>query len=227
MPINFSKLANMNLLGLEDLPNDDSLILQNAKKFVEMQQLYNAAIKEVYTKLEILNEEFQVKYDYNPIHHIETRLKSAKSIMGKLEKKDLPISLESIKENIFDIAGIRVICNYIDDIYRIEDFLDRQDDIRIIRIRDYIKEPKENGYRSLHIILQIPIFLSDRTEIMPVEIQIRTIAMDFWASLEHNLKYKSKNEVSQELKERLNKCSETITNLDEEMQFIHKKINNK
>ena len=225
MQIESNTLSKINLLGLNDLPDDDSPVFQNAKKFVEMQQLYNAAIKEIYTKLEILNEEFQVKYDYNPIHHIETRLKSAKSILGKLEKKNLPLSFESIKENILDIAGIRVICNYIDDIYKIEDFLARQDDVKIIRVRDYIKDPKENGYRSLHIILQIPIYLYDRTELMPVEIQIRTIAMDFWASLEHHMKYKSQNDVPLYLKDRLTNCSEVITKLDEEMQLIHKEVN--
>ncbi len=218
-------LSKLDFLGLNDLMDNDVAIFQNAKKFVEMQQLYNAAIKELYTKLEILNEEFQVKYDYNPIHHIETRLKSAKSILDKLEKRDLPLSFESIQENIFDIAGIRVICNYIDDIYKIEDFLSRQDDVKIIRVRDYIKDPKENGYRSLHLILQIKIYLYDRIELMPVEIQIRTIAMDFWASLEHHLKYKAKNEVPQYLRDRLTNCSEVITNLDEEMQLIHKEIN--
>ncbi len=225
MQIETNKLSKINLLGLNDLPDDDSPVFQNAKKFIEMQQLYNAAIKEIYTKLEILNEEFQVKYDYNPIHHIESRLKSAKSILGKLEKKNLPLSFESIQNNILDIAGIRVICNYIDDIYKIEDFLARQDDVKIIRVRDYIKDPKENGYRSLHIILQIPIYLYDRTELMPVEIQIRTIAMDFWASLEHHMKYKSKNDVPKYLKDRLTNCSDVITKLDEEMQLIHKEVN--
>lgn len=225
MQIETNKLPELDLLGLNDLPNIDEPIFKNAKKFIEMQQLYNAAIKEVYTKLEILNEEFQVKYDYNPIHHIETRLKSARSIIEKLEKKGFPISFESIQENILDIAGIRVICNYIDDIYKIEDFLDRQDDVKIIRVRDYIKEPKLNGYRSLHIILEIPVNLYDKSQFVPVEIQIRTIAMDFWASLEHHMKYKSKNDVPQYLKDRLTNCSDIISKLDEEMQLIHKEVN--
>lgn len=219
-----SILSKLGIWRTNEITKDEAAIFNNAKKFLEMQQLYNAAIKELNTKLEILNEEFQVKYDYNPIHHIETRLKSAKSIIDKLEKRDLPLSFESVQENIQDIAGIRVICNYIDDIYKIEDFFSRQDDLKIIRIRDYIKEPKENGYRSLHLVLQIKIYLYDRVELMPVEIQIRTIAMDFWASLEHHLKYKAPNEIPQSLKNRLTNCSEVITKLDEEMQLIHNEV---
>lgn len=209
----------------EDTMIEDQLpAFYNTKEFIQLQQLYNAAIKEVYTKLDILNEEYQVRYDYNPIHNIDYRLKSPKSMVGKLKKNNWPLTLDSLRNHLFDIAGIRVICNYIDDIYRIEDFLGRQDDIEILQVRDYIKDPKENGYRSLHLIVEIPIFLSDRTELMPVEIQIRTIAMDFWASLEHHLKYKSKNEVSPKLKERLTLCAETISDLDEEMQSIQKEV---
>ncbi len=219
-------LSKLGIVGAEDMFDNEDAIFYNAKKFLEMQQLYNAAIKELNTKLEILNEEFQVKYDYNPIHRIETRLKSAKSILEKLEKRDLPISFESVQENIQDIAGIRVICNYIEDIYKIEDFFSRQDDLKILRIRDYIKYPKENGYRSLHMVLQIKIYLYNRVELIPVEIQIRTIAMDFWASLEHHLKYKAENEIPQSLKDRLTNCSEVITKLDEEMQMIYKEVKN-
>ncbi len=217
-------LSKLGILGIEDIFDNEENIFKNAKKFLEMQQLYNAAIKELNTKLEILNEEFQVKYDYNPIHRIETRLKSPKSIIEKLEKRDLPLSFESVQENVQDIAGIRIICNYIEDIYKIEDFLSRQDDLKLIRIRDYIKDPKENGYRSLHLVLQLKVYLYDRVEEVPVEIQIRTIAMDFWASLEHHLKYKSENEIPQSLKDRLTKCSEVITKLDEEMQLIYNEV---
>lgn len=219
-----NELLNLSMLGLDDTFDEQIPRFDNMKNFVQMQQLYSAAIKEVYTKLEILNDEYQVKFDYNPIHNIDYRLKSPKSIVGKLQKNNWPLTIESMRTNLFDIAGIRVICNYIDDIYRIEDFLGRQDDIEILRVRDYIKEPKENGYRSLHLIVQIPIFLSDRTELMQVEVQIRTIAMDFWASLEHHLKYKSKNEVSSKLRQRLTQCAETISDLDEEMQSIQKEV---
>lgn len=220
------ELTALELTGLELESRSQEAIstFDQMKKFLQLQQLYNAAIKEVYTKLEILNDEYQVKFDYNPIHNIEYRLKSPKSIIGKLQKNNWPVTLESMRDNLFDIAGVRVICNYIDDIYRIEDFLGRQEDIEILRVRDYIKEPKENGYRSLHLIVEIPIFLSDCTELMPVEIQIRTIAMDFWASLEHHLKYKAKTEVSAKLRERLTLCAETISDLDEEMQSIQKEI---
>lgn len=219
-------LTALELTGFEFESTSEEPIptFEQMKKFLQLQQLYNAAIKEIYTKLEILNDEYQVRFDYNPIHNIEYRLKSPKSIIGKLQKNNWPVTLESMRDNLFDIAGVRVICNYIDDIYRIEDFLGRQEDIEILRVRDYIKEPKENGYRSLHLIVEIPIFLSDCTELMPVEIQIRTIAMDFWASLEHHLKYKAKTEVSAKLRERLTLCAETISDLDEEMQSIQKEI---
>lgn len=218
-------------MNLEKMLKFDSSGEINADFFFEMQssvaqqnQIYKAAIKEIRTKLEILDEEFHVKYDHNPIHHIESRLKSPESILQKLKKKKLYISLESIRKNLTDVAGVRVICNYIDDIYRVSDLLMRQDDVHLIELRDYIKNPKPNGYRSLHMIVQIPVFLSDRTEKVPVEIQIRTIAMDFWASLEHQLKYKSDEEVSDQLRERLKDCSEAISGLDCEMQSIYREL---
>ncbi|MGN0623710.1 MAG: GTP pyrophosphokinase family protein, partial [Oscillospiraceae bacterium] len=147
--------------------------------FMNQMLIYNSGIKEIRTKLEILDEEFQTKYAYNPIHHIESRLKSIKSIVNKVKEKDLPVTLENIKENITDIAGIRVICNYIDDIYRVEKLLVSQNDVKLLRRRDYIQNPKASGYQSLHLLVEIPIFLSDGATPIPVEIQIRTIAMDF------------------------------------------------
>lgn len=176
-----------------------------------MRQLYDSAIKEVRTKLEILDDEFHVKYDHNPIHHMEYRLKSPDSIAGKLKRKGLEFSSESIMENLTDIAGVRVICNYLDDIYHIARLLVKQDDITLIRTRDYIKNPKPNGYRSLHLVVRVPVFLAESTEYIPVEVQIRTIAMDFWASLEHQLKYKSTVQPSPELHEELHKCAEDAT----------------
>lgn len=167
--------------------------------FITMRQLYGAAIKEIRTKLEILDDEFHVKFDHNPIHHMEYRLKTPKSIAGKLRKKQLEFSTESIRENLTDIAGVRVICNYLDDIYHIARLLVKQDDITLVRTRDYIKNPKSNGYRSLHLVVRVPVFLAESTEYVPVEVQIRTIAMDFWASLEHQLKYKSETQPSEEL----------------------------
>lgn len=209
-----------------DIPFPENLeINEQLKDFSLQQQVYRAAIKEIKTKLEILDEEFQAKYDHNPIHSIEYRLKSPQSIIEKLQKKGLEINADSIRKNLTDVAGVRVICNYLNDINRITNLLLRQDDITLIRKRDYIANPKENGYRSLHLIVLVPIFLAEKTESIPVEIQIRTIAMDFWASLEHQLKYKTQNEVSEDIWYRLKSCAESITHLDEEMQMIYKEIN--
>lgn len=221
-----------------DLSENFQIEIENSKKglfenqeliselsgFVTIQQLYNAAIKEIRTKLEILDEEFHVKYSHNPIHHIESRLKSPKSIAEKLHRKGHSLSLSSIREYLSDVAGIRVICNYLDDIYRIADLLTNQDDIRLIRKKDYITHPKENGYRSLHLIVTVPIFLAESTENVPVEVQIRTIAMDFWASLEHQLKYKCSENVPDSIRMRLKLNAELLAGIDEEMQSIHKEI---
>ncbi len=197
---------------------------EETKEFFAMQHVYAAAIKEITTKLEILDEEFHIKYDHNPIHHIESRLKSIQSIYAKLKKKNLPLETEAVKENIYDIAGVRVICNYVDDIEKMAELLLKQNDVTLIRIKDYVNNPKENGYRSLHIVVKVPIFLAESVEDTPVEIQIRTIAMDFWASLEHRLKYKSDEKVSKELAARLKVCAEKINAIDKEMQHIYKEI---
>lgn len=197
------------------------------KEFMQVQQLYSAAIKEIRTKFEILDEEFKVKYDYNPIHQIESRLKSPQSILEKLKRKGFDVSVKSIRENLFDVAGIRVICNYVDDIYRIADLLTNQDDITLIRTKDYIEHPKENGYRSLHLIVSVPIFLAEKTEYVMAEIQIRTIAMNLWASLEHEMKYKSEDDVSDELKTRLKNNADSIANIDKEMQSIFMELREK
>ena len=194
--------------------------------FITMRQLYGSAIKEVRTKLEILDDEFHVKYDHNPIHHMEYRLKSIDSIAEKLKRKGLEFSSESIMENLTDIAGVRVICNYLDDIYHMARLLVKQDDITLIRTRDYIKNPKPNGYRSLHLVVRVPVFLAESTEYIPVEVQIRTIAMDFWASLEHQLKYKSTVQPSPELHEELHKCAEDAYDLDVRMQSIYQSMHN-
>jgi len=199
-------------------------IEQVMRSFAERMQLYRAGIKEIRTKLEILDEEFQTKFSYNPIQHIESRLKSPQSIVKKVRAKGLPVTVESVSANITDIAGIRVVCNYLDDIYRVADLLTTQDDITLIRVRDYIKNPKPSGYKSLHLIVEVPIFLSTGPIPIPVEIQIRTIAMDFWASLEHKLRYKTGNDVSPDLRNRLKKCADQISELDVEMQDIHAEI---
>ena len=195
------------------------------QRYAEMMQLYDAAIREVRTKLEILDSEFKVRYARNPIHHIDSRLKSRESIRGKLQRKGLPETIEAAEENLTDIAGIRVICNYVDDIYLVAKLLSRQRDVELVEEKDYIKSPKESGYRSLHLVVRIPVFLSSHSEMVPVEVQIRTIAMDFWASLEHQLRYKSDQETTAPLRKRLQKCAEISASLDKEMQDIYFEIN--
>lgn len=201
--------------------NNTTEIEKAIKSFASRMQIYRAGIKEISTKLEILDEEFRTKFSYNPIHNIESRLKSPQSILKKVKAKGLPVTVEAISANITDIAGIRVICNYIDDIYRVADLLTSQSDVTLVRVRDYIKNPKPSGYKSLHLIVEIPIFLSSGVIPIPVEIQIRTIAMDFWASLEHKLKYKTDNDVPSDLRNRLRICADEIFKLDKEMQDIH------
>ena len=209
------------------IPPEMSVTIDNAKEiariFSDLRMRYHEAIKEISTKLEVLDNEFSVKYDYNPIHHMQCRLKSIDSIMEKIERKGWPKEIESVYK-ITDFAGVRVICNYIDDIYTVEDSLLRQDDIKLLKRKDYIKNPKESGYRSLHLIVEVPIFLSDRTYNMPVEIQIRTIAMDTWASLEHELKYKRKEDMPGYVVQELKNCAKSMAELDATMERIHKML---
>ena len=160
-------------------------------EFVNMMQVYEGAMYEISTKLEILDSEFQVRFSHDPIHHMERRLKSVHSIFEKLQRRNLEISTRSIRDNLFDVAGIRVICNYCDDVYSVAQYLSKQTDIQVLRVKDYIKNPKQNGYRSLHVIYAVPVFLSSGAHYTPVEVQFRTIAMDYWASLEHALRYKA------------------------------------
>ena len=199
-------------------------ILTRTKPFVELMMRYKCALKEIQTKFEVLNEEFSVRYNRNPVETIKTRIKTPISIMDKMKRKNIPISVENIRENLFDIAGIRIICSFPSDIYRLSDMLIRQDDVTLIQMKDYIKDPKENGYRSLHLIVEIPVFLTDITEKMKVEVQLRTIAMDFWASLEHKLKYKKNIENAYKISKELKKCADEIARLDNRMQLIHEHI---
>ena len=194
------------------------------QQFLEMSHLYDGAIREIRTKLEILDREFNIRYASNPIHHIDSRLKSPRSIIEKLQRKGWPVSVESAEEHLNDIAGVRIVCNYIDDIYRLANMLVRQKDLELVCQKDYIRNPKPNGYRSLHLVLRVPVFLSSHTELVPVEVQIRTIAMDFWASLEHQLRYKSDVEATAPLKDRLQRCAEQSAALDAEMQSIYREM---
>lgn len=188
----------------------------------ELMSYYRCAMMEVSTKFNVLDEELSLQYDRNPIEAIKTRLKSPESIMDKLSRRGLPFSAESIEQNLNDIAGVRVICAYISDIYMLRDALLRQDDIVLLQEKDYIKNPKPNGYRSLHLIVETPIFLHDQKKQMRVEVQFRTMAMDWWASVEHKLRYKkpaAPEEVNSELKE----CAEISADLDKRLEKLRQR----
>ncbi|WP_040214353.1 GTP pyrophosphokinase [Clostridium polynesiense] len=186
--------------------------------------LYKFALDEMSTKLTILNEEFQQIHSYNPIEHIKSRIKTPRSITLKLIRKGHEVSLENAKNYIYDIAGIRVITSFTSDIYNLKDLICKQNDIKVIQIKDYIENPKPNGYRSLHLLLEIPVFLSDRVENLKVEIQLRTIAMDFWASLEHKIHYKFDKVVPSYITEQLKECAELANFLDEKMLSINEEV---
>ena len=192
--------------------------------YKELRMMYTCAMKEIQTKFEILNTEFKVRYRRNPIAAISTRLKTTASITEKLARYNCGLSVENIEKYIHDVGGVRVICSYIDDIYLIADALLAQDDITLLRKKDYIAEPKPNGYRSLHLIVTVPVFFADRKIDMKVEVQIRTIAMDFWASLEHQMKYKKEIPDQEAIAEELRLCAETIRLTDERMLGIRQKI---
>ena len=189
-----------------------------------MQLLYQSALKEIGTKLEILNDEFKFVHKYNPIEHIESRMKSEESIVRKLMKKGQDITVENIERYIDDVAGIRVICSFTPDIYRIVDMISNQDDIEVVKIKDYMVNPKPSGYRSYHMIVKVPIFLSDTVVPTRVEIQIRTVAMEFWASLEHKIYYKYDGHAPEYIRSELRECAEMISYLDSKMLAINEEI---
>jgi putative GTP pyrophosphokinase len=197
---------------------------EEMNKFEELMMMYTCAIKEVQTKFEVLNTDFNVRYKRNPIEFISSRIKRPASIAEKLKNKNIPITVNSIRANLNDVAGIRVICSFIDDIYAIAEKLICQDDITLIDAKDYINHPKPNGYRSLHLIVEVPVFFADHTRDMRVEVQIRTIAMDFWASLEHQLKYKHDVKNPEDITADLKKCADIISQTDINMQEIKNKI---
>ena len=213
-------LAEIEIKGSER----PEIILANAPKFKELIMQYECAIMEVSTKLNVLNNEFSHLHQRNPIETIKTRIKSTSSIIEKIHRKDLPQTWETLENRITDIAGIRVICPFPDDIYIVAKLLAEQDDIVVVEEKDYIKNPKPNGYRSLHLIIQIPIFLASGKKNMNVEVQLRTIAMDFWASLDHKMRYKKDLSNSEEIATELRECADIITGMDLKMQNIRKKI---
>ena len=223
--LNFKKsvrwLIKMEVKNIKDLKQLKLL----KKELTRFMMTYKFALEEVNTKIDILKQEFQYVHDYNPIEHVNSRVKSPESILKKVQKKGYELSLPAIKENVRDIAGIRINCSFISDIYEISEMLQNQKDITVIECKDYIENPKPNGYRSLHLILQIPVFMSDREEKVYIEIQIRTIAMDFWASLEHKIYYKYNKQVPQKLINELKDAAESTTILDRKMESIHKEVN--
>ena len=186
--------------------------------------IYQFAIDEITTKINILKEEFTLLHDYNPIEHVSSRVKSIESIFAKVQRKGITPSIPSIRAHLNDIAGVRITCSFISDTYRVFDLITSQKDVRLIEIKDYIRNPKPNGYKSLHAIIEIPVFLSTETVYVNVELQIRTIAMDFWASLEHQISYKYSGEVPQVLLDDIRAAAIVANSLDRKMEEIHQQV---
>ena len=209
------------VMMLDDRPGE---LLEEAKPFINLMMQYKCAIMEVETKFRVLDAEFSLEYNRNPFESIKSRLKSPLSIYEKLRRKGYPVTVENIEKHLNDVAGIRVICSFPDDIYRLADLISKQDDIEVLGRKDYIKNPKPNGYRSLHLILGIPIFLSREKKFMRVEVQLRSIALVFWASLEHLLKYKKDIADGEDIAAQLKNCSDFIEALDYQMQGIRDRI---
>ncbi len=210
-------------MSVEVLMNSENpeRILKNMQPFISLMMQYECAMMEIETKLKILNTEFALQHNRNPFESIKSRLKKPISIVEKMKKKGLDITIDNIVENLTDIAGIRVICSFPEDIYVLSELLTKQDDINVVCVKDYIRNPKPNGYRSLHLIVEVPIFLSNEKKYMKVEVQFRTIAMDFWASLDHKLKYKKDNLKHPEIiAQELKKCADMSTAMDYKMQEI-------
>ena len=210
--------------GGRDMSISPDEVEEKIEEMNETLLIYRSAIKEVKTKLDILDDELKIRRKRNPIEYMKSRVKTPGSIMDKLRRRGLEMSVDSAKENLNDIAGIRVICSFVGDIYDIAEMLKRQDDIVLIEEKDYIKNPKPNGYRSLHLVVEVPIFFSDHAEPVRVEVQIRTIAMDFWASLEHKLYYKTSGESPVHITNDLKECADVIASTDMRMQDIQREV---
>ena len=217
--------VDTSLLNQIYIPADAGhVFIDQETEFRQMMMMYSCAIKEIKTKLQVLNDELSIKRQRNPIEFIKTRVKQPDSIASKLRRKGYPVTAQSVFENLSDVAGVRVICAFIDDIYKVADMLTAQDDIELIKRKDYIKNPKMNGYRSLHLIIEVPVFFSDHKEQIRVEVQIRTIAMDFWASLEHQLKYKKDIDDAESIMYELRACADVINRTDYHMQSLRDRI---
>lgn len=228
--------AQENVIAVRDLVSMRAAMDDSMERIADMKdqfsqtidpilRMYNAAMCATTARLEIIEDEFKYRKLRCPIHHIDTRLKSAKSILGKLQKKDLDLTLSAACNNIYDIAGIRVVCSYIKDVYLIRDRLMAQDDIMIMQIKDYIETPKENGYRSLHMVIRVPVYFMNKKQLVPVELQIRTLAMDLWASLEHDIKYKCLYQAeTEDFSEELKECSRLIYEAEEKMEIMNRTL---
>lgn len=190
----------------------------------EVMLIYKSALRQIETKLEILNDEFQHVHQYNPIEHIKARIKSSQSIVKKLKKNGYESTIENMVNHVKDIAGVRVICSFTSDIYRIADMIENQKDINVISVKDYITYPKASGYKSYHMIVTVPVYLSDRIVDTKVEIQIRTVAMDFWASLEHKIHYKFEGNAPQHIKNELVECAKMVSDLDARMRSLNEEV---
>ena len=210
---------------MEELAQQQMSKLRNMKnELIRFSLMYKFGLDEMNTKINILKEEFIHIHEYNPIEHTNSRLKSPESILKKMHAKNLSFSLESIKENIKDIAGIRIVCPFITDVYKISQIIENQKDVELVKRKDYIKNPKPNGYQSLHLIIKIPVFMSDKVEMVFVELQIRTIAMDFWASLEHKIYYKYDKEIPERIKNDLKEAALSASELDFKMEKINNEV---
>jgi putative GTP pyrophosphokinase len=199
-------------------------IRQFVEDYAELMSYYKCAMMEIETKFKVLNEEYSLRHDRNPINNIKTRLKSPKSIKEKMEKRGLPLTCDAIEQNLNDVAGIRVVCPFIEDVYSLAEALLKQDDIALVQQKDYIANPKPNGYRSLHLIVSVPIFLTHKKHFVKVEVQLRTIAMNFWASLEHQLRYKKDFEFTEEMANELLECAEMSATLDQRMDRLRAQV---
>ena len=207
-----------------DMHNVDEFF-DNVQGFGNLMMKYNCAIKEVTTKFDVLNDDMSVRFKRNPIESVKSRIKKPRSIVKKLIKNEWPITLEAVSEHLNDVAGVRVICSFVEDIYKVKEIFLKQDDITLIQEKDYIKNPKPNGYRSLHMIIEIPVFFADEKVPIRVEVQFRTIAMDFWASLEHQMKYKKEVTNEEDIIAKLKECADIIAETDLKMQEINNMIN--
>lgn len=213
-----AELTALNARGLAQVEVDEII------QFAKMYQVYEAAQNEVATKLENLDAEFQLNYNHNPIHHMDGHMKSPESLVGKMQKKGLERTVKTLTDNVFDIAGLRVITNYIDDIYTIERLLTHQSDVTVLKRKDYVETPKASGYRSLHLVVTVPVFLSTGVVDTPVEIQIRTVGMDMWASLEHKLRYKTDDDRAEEHAQQLERYAGELFDIERNLQAIHQDL---